>query len=109
MKVFALLFLSCFAVTLMGHRRKCYVGKTIEEGIQERLSEVPERYYCIRGEMLITLLNVDVNIIAQCCRKSRITSPSAIKNLRSILNSLHRESGAFSVSKQGVPKCVIQS
>ena len=35
--------------------RKGYVEKMIEEGIRERLLlEVPERYYCIRGEMLIT-------------------------------------------------------
>ena len=80
----------------MGHRRKCYMEKTMEEGIQERLlSEVPEGYYCIRGEMLITRLSVDLNIIAQYCRKSRITSPSGIKNLRSILNSLHRECGTL--------------
>ena len=70
---------------------KAMSKKTIEEGIRERLlSEVPERYYCIRGgNVNYTLLNLDVNIIAQYCRKSQITSPNAIKNLRSILNSFH--------------------
>ena len=38
--------------------RKGYVKKTIEKGIRERsLLEVPERYYCIRGGMLITLFS----------------------------------------------------
>ena len=64
--------------------------------------EVPERYYCIRGgNVNYTLLNLDVNIIAQYCRKSQIISPNAIKNLRSILNSLHQESGAFSAYNFG--------
>ena len=83
--------------------RKGYVEKTIEEGIRERLLlEVPERYYCIRGgNVNYTLLNLDVNIIVQYCRKSRITSPSAIKDLRSILSSLHQESGAFSAYNFG--------
>ena len=101
--------------------RKGCVEKTIEESTRERLlSEVPERYYCIRGGMLITLLNLDVNIIAQYCRKSRITSPNVIKDLRSILSSLHQESGAFSAYNFGrraqadqvnkaLPKCVIRS
>ena len=72
--------------------RKGYVEKNDRRGcIRERLlSEVPERYYCIRGgNVNYILLNLDVNIIAQYCRKSRITSPNAIKNLRSILNSFH--------------------
>ena len=83
--------------------RKGYVEKTIEEGIRERLLlEVPERYYCIRGGSVnYTLLNLDVNIIVQYCRKSRITSPSAVKDLRSILSSLHQESGAFSAYNFG--------
>ena len=64
--------------------------------------EVPERYYCIRGgNVNYTFLNLDVNIIVQYCRKSRITSPSAIKDLRSILSSLHQESGAFSAYNFG--------
>ena len=77
--------------------------KMIEESIQERLLlEVPKRYYFIRGgNVNYTLLNLDVNIIVQYCRKSRITSPSAIKDLRSVLSSLHQESGAFSVYNFG--------
>ena len=83
--------------------RKGYVGKTIEEGIRERiLLEVPERYYCIRGgNVNYTLLNLDVNIIVQYCRKSRITSPNAIKDLRSIVSSLYQESGPFSAYNFG--------
>ena len=64
--------------------------------------EVPERYYCIRGgNVNYTLLNLDVNIIAQYCRKSRITSPNAITDLRSILGSLYQGSGAFSAYNFG--------
>ena len=83
--------------------RKGYVEKTIEEGIRERLLlEVPEGYYCIRGgNVNYALLNLDVNIIVQYWRKSRITSPSAIKDLRCILSSLHQESGAFSAYNLG--------
>ena len=83
--------------------RKGYAEKTIEEGIRERLLlEVPERYYCIGGgNVNYTLLNLDVNVIAQYCRKSRITSPNAIEDLRSILSSLHQESGAFSAYNFG--------
>ena len=61
--------------------------------------EVPERYYCIRGgNVYHTLLNLDVNIIAQYCRKS---PPNAIKDLHSLLSSLHQESGAFSAYNFG--------
>ena len=82
--------------------RKGY-GKNIEEGIRERLLlDVPERYYCIRGgNVNYTLLNLNVNVIAQYCRKSRITSPNPIKNLRSILSILHQKSGAFSAYNFG--------
>ena len=61
--------------------------KAREEGIRERLLlEVPERYYCIRGgNVNYALLNLDVNIIAQYCRKSRITSSNVIKKILDVL------------------------
>ena len=73
--------------------------KTIEEGIRKTLlSEVPERYHYIRGgNDNCTLLKLDVNIIVHNTvgNPNNTTSPNAIKNLCSILNSLHQESGAF--------------
>ena len=83
--------------------RKSYVEKTIEEGIRGRLCWKFQKDITALegGNVNYTLLNPDVNIIVQYCRKSRITSSSAIKDLRSILSSLHQEAGAFSAYNFG--------